>query len=81
MSRLLQILEGNAEKAVAGFKGMPGGVKKAMRLLELRFGQPHMIAKACVDAFIEGPNISNSDRKRLRESQIVAGLYTRLGKK
>jgi len=61
MSRLLQFLEGNARKAVAG------GFKKAMRLLELRFGQPHMIAKACVDALIEGPNISNSDREGLRE--------------
>ena len=44
----LQFLEGNARKAVAGFEGTPGGVEKAMRLLELRFGQPHMIAKACV---------------------------------
>ena len=61
MSRLLQFLEGNAKKAVAGFEGTPDGVKKAMRLLKLRFGQPHMIAKACVDALIEGPNISNSD--------------------
>ena len=26
-----------------------------------------MIAKACVDALIEGPNISNSDREGLRE--------------
>ena len=67
MYRLLQFLEGNAKKAVAGFEGMPGGVKKAMRLLELRFGQPHMIAKAGVDALIEGPNISNSDREGLRE--------------
>ena len=32
MSRLLQFLEGNPKKAVAGFKGSPGGVKKAMRL-------------------------------------------------
>ena len=38
MSRLLQVLQGNARKAVAGFEGTPGGVKKAMRLLELRFG-------------------------------------------
>ena len=67
MSRLLQFLEGNARKAVAGFEGTPGGVEKAMRLLELRFGQPHMIAKACVDALIEGPNISNSNREGLRE--------------
>ena len=33
ISRLLQFLEGNARKAVAGFEGTPGGVKKAMRLL------------------------------------------------
>ena len=30
MSRLLQFLEGNARKAVAGFEGTPGGVEKAM---------------------------------------------------
>ena len=40
MSRLQQFLEGNAKKAVAGFEGTPGGIKKAMRSLELRFGQP-----------------------------------------
>ena len=67
MSHLLQFLEGNAKRALAGFEGMPGGVKKAMRLLELRFDQPHMMAKACVDALIEGPNISNSERDALRE--------------
>ena len=67
MSPLLQFLEGNTKKAVAGFESSAGGVKKAMRLLELQFGQPHMIAKACVDALIEGPNISNSDREGLRE--------------
>ena len=67
MSPLLQFLEGNAKNAVAGFEGTPGGGTKALRLLELRFGQPHMIAKACVDALIEGPNISNSDREGLRE--------------
>ena len=66
-SRLLQFLADNATKTVAGFEGTTGGVKKAMRLLELRFGQPHMIAKACVDALFEGPNISKSDREGLRE--------------
>ena len=35
MSRLLQFIEGNTKKAVAGFEGTPGGVKKAMRSLEL----------------------------------------------
>ncbi|KAL9975992.1 hypothetical protein ACROYT_G013221 [Oculina patagonica] len=67
MSRLLQFLEGKARKAVEGFEGMPGGVRKAVRLLEVRFGQPHMIVKACVDGLIEGPNISNSDKEGLRE--------------
>lgn len=67
MTRLLQFLEGKAKRAVAGFDGTPGGFKKAMRLLQLRFGQPHMIAKACVDALIEGPNISSSNREGPRE--------------
>ena len=50
-----------------------------MRLLELRFSQPHIIAKSRVDALIEGPNISNSDREGLREFADCSGtLYETL---
>lgn len=56
-----------SKKAVEWFEGMRGGVRKAMRLLEVCFGQPHMMTKACVEDLVEGPNISNSDREGLRE--------------
>ena len=67
MSRLLQFLDGQARRAVAGFEGVPGGLSKALKLLEQRFGQPHVVAKACIDALVEGANMSSSDRQGLRE--------------
>ena len=67
MSRLLQFLDGQAKRSVAGFEGVPGGLSKALKMLEQRFGQPHVVAKACVDALVEGANISSSDRQGLRE--------------
>ena len=59
MFRLLQFFEGSAKKAVAGFEGTPGGVKKIW--------PASYDIKACVDALIQGRNISNSDREGLRE--------------
>jgi hypothetical protein len=67
MSRLLQFLDGKARIAVAGFEGIPGGLYKAMRLLENRYGQPQIVTKACVDAMVDGPTIPNNDRADLRE--------------
>lgn len=52
MSRLLQFLEGKARKAVGGFEGVPGGLNSALRLLEQRYGQPHIVAKSCVDTLV-----------------------------
>ena len=65
MSRLLQFVEGKARRAVAGLEGIPGGYSRALKILEQRFGQPHVVAKACVDALIDGPNISPNDREGL----------------
>ena len=61
MSRLLQFLDGPARSAVASFKGVPGGLGKALKMLQQRFGQPHVVAKACVDALVDGPNVSSND--------------------
>lgn len=49
------------------FEGVPGGLSKALKMLERRFGQPHVVEKACVDALVEGVNTSSSDRQGLRE--------------
>ena len=35
--------------------------------MEQRFGLPHVVAKARVDALVEGANIASSDRQGLRE--------------
>ena len=79
MSRLLQILDGQARRAVARFEGMRGGLSKALKLLEQRFGQPHVTAKACIDDLVEGANISNSDRQGLREfADCSRSLYETL---
>ena len=67
MTRLLQFLYGQAKRAVAGFEGVPGGLSKALKMLEQRFGQLHVVAKGCVDTLVEVVNISSSDRQGLRE--------------
>ena len=63
MSRLLQFLDGQAKRALAGFEGAPGGLSKALKMLEQRFGQPHVVAKGCVEVLVEGANNSSSDRQ------------------
>ena len=55
MSRLLNFLYGPARSAVAGFEGVPVGLGKSLKMLQQRFGQPHIVAKACVDALVDGP--------------------------
>ena len=66
MSRLLQFLDGQTRSSVAGFEGVPGGLSRALKTLQQRFGQPHIVAKACVDALVDGPNISSNDGPRLQ---------------
>ena len=63
MLRLLQFLDGPARSAIAGFEGVPGGLGKGLKMLQQRFGQPHIVAKSCVDALVDGPKISNNDRQ------------------
>ncbi|XP_044164408.1 uncharacterized protein LOC122948521 [Acropora millepora] len=67
MSRLLQFRDGQARSAVAGFEGVPGGLSRALKMLQQRFGQPHIVAKGCVDALVDGPNISSNDGPGLRK--------------
>ena len=45
---------------------MPGGLSRALKMLQQRFGQPHIVAKGCVDALVDGPNISSNDGPRLQ---------------
>ena len=67
MSRLVHFLDDPAKSAVAGFEGVSGGMVKAHKMLQQRFGQLHIVAKASVDALVDGPDISNNDRQGLQE--------------
>ena len=58
LSRLLQFLDGQTRSFVAGFEGVPGGLSRALKTLQQCFRQPHIVAKACVDALVDEPNIS-----------------------
>ncbi len=72
MSRLLQFLDGKVRIAVVGFEGIPGGLDKAMRLLENRFGQPHIVTKACVDAMMDAQRLPTTIRfERIRRSSEI----------
>ena len=48
MSHLLQFLDGQARSAVVAFEGVPDGLLWALKMLQQRFGQPHIVTKACV---------------------------------
>ena len=67
ISRLLQRLEGQPRSAVAGFEGVPGGLSRALKALQQRYGPPHIVAKGCVNALVDGPNISSNDEPGLRK--------------
>ena len=64
MSCLLPFFDGPARIAVAVFEGVPGGLGKALKVLQQSFGQSHIVS---ADALVDRPNISNNDGKGLRE--------------
>ena len=66
MARLIQFLEGPALLAVQRYESVPGGLTKALQVLQDRFGQPFKVVRACVDALIKGPVIAPQDRHGLR---------------
>ena len=66
MARLIQFLEGPALFAVQRYESVPGGLTKALQVLQDRFGQPFKVVRACVDALIKGPVIAPQDRHGLR---------------
>ena len=66
MARLLQFLEGPALLAVQRYESVPGGLTKALRVLQDRFGQPFKIVCACVDTLVKGPVIAPQDKRGLR---------------
>ena len=71
MTRLLQFVDGRAKKAIQGLEGLGGSgvnaLKESLRILETRFGQPHMITDACINSVITGPTILPHEKQALQE--------------
>ena len=66
MARLLQFLDGPALLAVQRYESVPGGLAKALQVLQDRFGQLFKIVRACVDTLVKGPVIAPQDKKGLQ---------------
>ena len=66
MARLLHFLDGPALLAVQRYESVPGGLAKALQVLQDRFGQPFKIVRACVDTLVKGPVIAPQDKKGLQ---------------
>ena len=80
MARLLQFLEGPALRAVQRYEALPGGLTKALEVLQSRFGQPFKIVRACVDTLIKGPPIASQDKDGLqRYADMAQVMYDTLG--
>ena len=47
-------------------KSVPGGLTRALHVLQDRFGQPFKVVRACIEALIKGPVIAPQDRHGLR---------------
>ena len=58
MAWLIQFLEGPSLLAVQRYESVPGGLTKALQVLQDRFGEPFKVVGACVDALIKGPVIA-----------------------
>ncbi|XP_068749478.1 uncharacterized protein [Montipora capricornis] len=67
MTRLLQFLEGPAFLAVQRYEPLPGGLAKALRTLEDRFGQPFQVVRASVESLTRGPVIQPNDKDSLQQ--------------
>ena len=66
-SHLLQFVDGQTRSAVAGFEVVPSRMSRALKMLQQRFGQPHIVAKVCVVALVDGPNITSNDGPGLQK--------------
>ena len=75
MFRLLQLLEGPPLDAVRRYEAVDGGLTKALKLLEERYGQPCQIVRACVDTLTKGASIVSNDNEALQkfadEAQVM----------
>lgn len=79
MTRLLQFLEGPALTAVQRYETIPGGLERALKVLEERFGRPYQVVKACIETMTKGPVIQVNDRQALQNfADAVQASYDTL---
>ena len=72
MTRLLQFLEGPALIAVQRYEPLPGGLAKALKRSEDRFGQPFQVVRASVESLTRGPVIQAIDKESLQQYADMA---------
>lgn len=72
MTRLLQFLEGPALIAVQRYEPLPGGLAKALKTLEDRFGRPFQVVRASVETLTKGPAIQPDDKNSLQQYADMA---------
>ena len=72
MTRVLQLLEGPALIAVQRYEPLPGGLARALRTLEDRFGQPFQVARASVESLTKRPVIQANDKESLQQYADMA---------
>ena len=72
MTRLLQFLEGPALIAVQRYEPLPGGLAKALKTLEDRFGQPFQVVRASVESLMKRPAIQANDKDSLQRYADMA---------
>jgi hypothetical protein len=67
MLRLLQFLDREAKEAVKSYEAVEGGVYKAMRILEQRYGRKCLVVRSIVDSLTKGPSLAIRDQIALRK--------------
>ena len=72
MTRLLQFLEGPTLLAVQRYKPLPGGLAKALKTLEERFGQPFQPVRAPVESLTKGPVMQHNDKDSFQQDADMA---------
>ena len=69
--------------AVQRYESVRGGLEKALKVLQERFGRPCQIVRACVDSLIKGPAIPLGDREELQrfadKAQVVYDTLESMG--
>lgn len=85
LAYLIQCCEGPAHQAIKRCTVLSPkqGYEEAFRILERRFGQPHVIAYECLDEVARGPLIRSNDHLALArladEMKLCSATLTQLG--